>query len=248
MKRRVRWIRVGPSRRRARVAVVEPLAELTKIRIRDNNEPLVELHSYCSSISFQPPEIVSPQVLARRTVAEMLNRAQRRLPKGYRLLVMSAWRSLEEQQEMYHRIYEHLRSEHPEWPENILRREANRFVHPPDHRVPPGHCTGGALDLTIIGPDGQLLDMTSPYAWQRGPCEADAVAATFSSGISETARRNRQLLIEVMSAVGFTNYGGEWWHWSYGDSAWAWRLCRKAALYGLAAPIETYKIWAQANR
>lgn len=218
------------------MAVVEPLAQLAEIRVRDNNEPLIELHSYCPSISFQPPGTLSPQLLARRTVAEMLKRAQRRLPKGYRLLVMSAWRSLKEQQEMYHRLYQQLRSKHPEWPENILRRETNRFVHPPDHPVPPGHCTGGAVDLTILGRDGQLLDMTSPYSWQRGPCEADVVTATFSNGISETARRNRQLLIGVMSAVGFTNYGGEWWHWSYGDSAWAWRLGRKTALYGLAWP------------
>jgi D-alanyl-D-alanine dipeptidase len=176
MKRQVRWMKVGPSRGQARVAVVEPLAELAEIQVRDNNEPLVELHSYCRSISFQPPETLPPQFLARRTVAEMLNRARRQLPEGYRLLVISAWRSLEQQQEMCHHIYQQLRSEHPEWPENILRRETNSFVHPPDHQVPPGYCTGGAVDLTIIGRDGQLLDMTlrEALSWQARKWDARA--------------------------------------------------------------------------
>ncbi len=232
MKRRSKWIFVGPSHRRARVARVEPLAELAKLRLRENGEPLVALPPAFSATQIGCGNAGTPSLWARRTVASMLQRAQAHLPSGYRLHVFSAWRSLAEQRREYRQMYGQLGAEHPEWPENILRRETNRFVHPPDHAVPPGHCTGGALDLVVLGPDGRLLDMTAPERWAQSPCEARRTAPTFTDHIDPTAREHRAVLVAAMSAAGFTNYGGEWWHWSYGDHAWAWRLGRKTALYG----------------
>ena len=37
----------------------------------------------------------------------------------------------------------------------------------------------------------------------------------------EEAAQNRRILYHCMLAVGFVNYSGEWWHFSYGDRAWA---------------------------
>lgn len=243
MKRRENWILIGLSRRRARVARVEPLAALAKVQLRDNGERLVELPPKFSGaqIGCENAGSATRSLWARRTVARMLQHAQAHLPPGYRLLVFSAWRSLAEQRQEYQQMYNQLKAEHPRWPENILRRETNRFVHPPDHPVPPGHCTGGAVDLTILGPDGRLLDMTLPQTWVHAPCEARRTAPTFTNHIDPTARKNRSLLISIMSAAGFTNYGGEWWHWSYGDHAWAWRLGRKRACYGAVVDIPMRK-------
>lgn len=215
--------------------LVEPIAELNKIRIKDNGEPLVDLRKHCPQIAFNSGLDLwgEPRLFhARRTVAEMLNKAQSFLPKGYRLYIMAVYRTLDKQRKIYQRVYRSFKRAHPDWPENILRRQTNRFVHPPDIPTPPGHCTGGAVDLTILGPDSKELNMTAPYKW--GTRNARKVAATYSDSITEKARRNRQLLIDAMSRAGFTNYAGEWWHWSYGDSGWAWRLGRKTAIYGLA--------------
>ena len=60
----------------------------------------------------------------------------------------------------------------------------------------------------------------------------EVTAPTSFPGISKEARLNRRILITAMSAAGFTNYLGEWWHWSYGDSAWAVRIGRHTAIYG----------------
>lgn len=216
---------------------MEPIAELNKIRIKDNGEPLVALKKYCPHIAFksEPDFWGDPRLFyARRALAERLNKAQSLLPHGYKLHITAAYRTLEKQRKIYGRVYRRLKRAHPDWPKNILRRQTNRFVHPPDIPTPPGHCTGGAIDLTILGPDGKELNMTAPYKW--GTPNSRNVAATYAEGITEKARRNRQLLIEAMSRAGFTNYAGEWWHWSYGDSCWAWRLGRKTAIYGLAEP------------
>jgi len=217
-----------------RNSVVEPISEINKIKIIDNGDPMVELNSYC-------PEIIiaknwrteEKQVLyARRHVAEMLKKASRSLPKGYKLTVFSAFRSLEDQIEIYGRVYRRFKRRHKGAPTSVLRRLTNRFVHPPDIKTPPGHSTGGCIDLTLVGPDGKELSMTKPYKW-RTP-RSRGVSATYAEGLHEEARRNRKILIDAMTKAGFTNYAGEWWHWSYGDSCWAWRIGRKTAIYGVA--------------
>ena len=47
----------------------------------------------------------------------------------------------------------------------------------------------------------------------------------------EEARKNRKTLSDALQKTGLTNYLGEWWHWSYGDSGWALRVGAKNALY-----------------
>ena len=51
------------------------------------------------------------------------------------------------------------------------------------------------------------------------------------AGLSPDAQANRKLLIHTLEKTGLTNYTGEWWHWSYGDSGWALRVKAPRALY-----------------
>jgi len=67
----------------------------------------------------------------------------------------------------------------------------------------------------------------------------EVTAPTNFPGISKEARLNRRILITAMSKAGFTNYLGEWWHWSYGDSAWAVRIGRGTAIYGRVDGLPT---------
>ena len=59
---------------------------------------------------------------------------------------------------------------------------------------------------------------------------------TYSKHATPRAAKNRQLLVDVMTSVGFSNYPGEWWHYSYGESAWALRTGAPFAVYGAAPP------------
>ena len=47
----------------------------------------------------------------------------------------------------------------------------------------------------------------------------DAKSHTLSSSLTATQRRNRKLLVEVMSRYGFSNYHREWWHFTHQPSA-----------------------------
>ncbi len=199
------------------------IGRLCRVPTRENAEALVDLRSECPGLV-----VIACPTFVRETIARMLNVAQSLLPDGHRLRVMTALRTLDQQSNGYWGHFEKLREKHPEWPLSILRREANKFWHPPDTRAVPGHCTGGAVDVTILDPDGEPMDMTSARR------EGRTTDATFSADLTEMARANRARLIRVMTEAGFSNCYDEWWHWSYGDAGWACRLDRPHALYGMA--------------
>ena len=201
----------------------EPMHLVNRVRIVECGDPMVDLGEHCPNLLLR-----GRPMYARRRIADMLNEADAHLPDGTRFLVVCGYRTLSEQQRMYWRYYRQLRKDHPAWPENILRRQTNRYVAPPDAKAPPGHCTGGAVDITVADERGVPLDMTAPYSWPEKKSNA-----TYAPCIDGTARRNRRILIRALSAVRFSNCADEWWHWSYGDSAWAVRVGRRVAIFGL---------------
>jgi D-alanyl-D-alanine dipeptidase len=212
----------------------ESLRALDRIRISDDGEPLVDFIATCPALRLAEshPLFDHPRArLLRRTVAEMLCRAQARLPGGIFLEIVEGWRSPEAQRMMYEHTYQDQRRRHPEWSEAMVRRQTNRFSAPPGARTPPPHCTGGAVDLHLVDAEGRMLDFTSPF-----PLLDRRSAAMNARGLSDTARENRALLAGVVAAAGLTSYPAEWWHWEYGTSAWALRTGRDAAIYGMITP------------
>ena len=199
----------------------EPLKALRAVPIIDAGEPLVDLRDFCPSITLHPGCLP----FLRETVANMVNEVQERLPDGLTLTVGTALRTLTMQRGIRENFTKEMSEKHPEWSAATLARMLNRMVAPPDDVSPPPHLTGGALDVGLVGPDGQRLDFTSPIeGWESAP--------TYYHKLSETARANRLLLIGTMEAAGLTNYVGEWWHWSYGDQGWALRVGNPVAYYG----------------
>ena len=69
------------------------------------------------------------------------------------------------------------------------------------------HNLGLAVDLTLIGGNGQELDMGTPF-------DTFSPAAHTVNAAGEVAS-NRRLLVLLMQAEGFTNYDKEWWHFTY---------------------------------
>jgi D-alanyl-D-alanine dipeptidase len=106
--------------------------------------------------------------------------------------------------------------------------------------APTPHSSGSTVDLTLV---------KMPAAPQRAyvlgepqiPCMAPAAqrfpdnsidmgtgfdcfdprAHTLDSRITGVQHDNRLLLKSLMSAVGFVNYSGEWWHYTLGGTAFA---------------------------
>ena len=203
----------------------EPMSALNRVPLRETGEPLVDLRRHCRGVR------VSRRCLPflRFTVADMVNRAQALLPNGARLWVRTALRTLDMQRDSYANYLGYLRELHPRWSYAALRRATNRYFAPADEKAPPGHCTGGAVDVWLVRPGGRPVDLTSPFGQWEAP-------ATFIEGLTPAAQANRLLLYETMVSAGFSNCEDEYWHYSYGDAAWAVRTGAAFCLYGLVEP------------
>ena len=208
----------------------EPLTKLRAVPIEDNGEPLVDPRTLSNRIHFaeKHPKFAemkrTPKV--RKRVAEMLAEAAEALPAGTDIIIIEGFRPLAQQRFMYEEIKGEFAKKHPEWNKATLHRIANTMSAPPDDLCPPPHTTGGAVDFSLIDVKTQeWLDMTSPFEMDETSAPGDTI------GLSEEAQKNRRLLFDTLGKTGLTNYLGEWWHWSNGDSGWALRVGARRAVY-----------------
>ncbi len=219
----------------------EPVRELDRIIELDNCEPLVDLRTASPSVIIVRDSTIP---VVRSRVAEMAEEVARSLPDGICLGITDAWRPLKRQEMIYEFMTRCAREAFPGRDGPALRRTVNRWVAPPGRKAPPGHCTGAAIDVVLIGPDRKHLDMSSPYDRIEG-------GPTFVYGLSAQALENRMMLYEAMIAAGFSNCRDEWWHFSFGDAGWAVRLGLRECIYGLIEyPEQDYKeqqeVWERA--
>lgn len=69
------------------------------------------------------------------------------------------------------------------------------------------HSRGTAIDLTLVGADGEALDMGTGF-------DAMTIESEhFHPDLPEPIQRNRTLLLGVMHGAGFTHIKSEWWHY-----------------------------------
>ncbi|MEO1001670.1 MAG: M15 family metallopeptidase [Cyanobacteria bacterium J06638_7] len=191
----------------------------------------------------------SPFRLRRETTRRLLlaqDLLHRQRP-GWRLAIFDAWRPLAVQAFMVeHSIASTCRQRgidpataSPE--RDAVVSEVDRFWAPPhaDPAAPPPHSTGGAVDLTLAGRAGELLEMGSAIDEIGVVSEPDhflhASRTCPDPGLRchyQSWHRHRSLLRQVMESAGFAQHPNEWWHFSWGDQLWAWQRHEPAAHYG----------------
>lgn len=201
--------------------------------IIDGGEPLVAVDDRLRCLNLYAedgwPGTVERTWL-RAGVVERLEFAQSLLPDGFALALFDGWRSLTTQRALYDRFY---------GPGSTL--PPGFVADPGDTVVPPPHCTGAAVDLTLAW-RGQALALGTPFddftpraatlALEGRPPTGDRPGR----GTSEPDRSLRRLLHAVLRAAGFAGLASEWWHVSFGDQQWAWQHRQAHARYGPVAP------------
>lgn len=211
----------------------EPTAELRSIPILECGEPLIDYLAACAELRQDPPRFhYRRETLARQGLVQRLCAANERLmEKGYRLSLLEGWRPPFIQQRMFRAVEVQMRERFPDLQGDELRALVEQYSAPMDPHVPPPHTTGGAVDLWLVDLEGNAMDLTSPLEAQ------DPSGFAFDApGLSEGARRHRDLLAEALIPQGVTNYPSEYWHWSYGDQGWAYRNDHPQAIYGAVQP------------
>ena len=206
------------------------LPETKNISLSETNDPFVDIFSYSGgkikvNMQYKAANLNGSidTAYVRKMVADMLVKAQSLLPEGYAFEILDTWRPYEVQLSLFNAYKDDLLKSNPDWaklPEEELIKKVCEFVSYPDKskRLSFVHSSGGAVDLTILDDKGERLDMGTEF----DDFTDKAYTAWFEENRGdETVIRNRRLLCNVMTAVGFTNYPAEWWHYDFGDLFWA---------------------------
>lgn len=158
---------------------------------------------------------------ARKSVAELLIKAEQSLPDGYRLKIYDAYRPICIQQRLWNYYRNKVRLDNKLLSDAEVDAKTAFFVSKPSYNEmkPSLHNTGGAVDLTLIGPNGKELNMGTGFD--------DFTNKSWTNHYEEYTqndeiRDNRRLLYWTMINAGFTNLPSEWWHYDYGTKFWAY--------------------------
>ncbi len=186
---------------------------LKKVKIIENNEPMVFLKDCLDKNIFI--ELVDlnicvndeERLFLRKKVVQMLNKAQRKLPKGYHLMIKDTFRSKEMVLKMYNKYFKKIREEKP----NLTDKEIDLFIRNklamPDDPVPPGHMTGGAVDVVLCDDNGKYINTRDPSSSFLNSPEHQH---TFAKKLPPDIKKNRMILYKTLTRVGFSNFFKEY--------------------------------------
>lgn len=168
----------------------------------------------------------------RKEVLDKLLEAKNKLPSNLTFKIWDAYRPLSLQEEIYYKYHKDIIKEFNL--ENMSDEERNKIINNyvalpiEDENFPPQHTTGGAIDLTLAYSDtGKTLDFGVSFDSFSNLTNTSAFEA---EGMDKNVRKNRRILYNAMTSVGFTNLSTECWHFDYGDRNWA-SYNKKPAIY-----------------
>lgn len=196
--------------------------------IVDDGSALVSLKDTGLNLLFEPSFMVGYNYLVRKLVAEKIGRIVKVLEKQNKVLIIrSVWRSFEHQRKIWNNKIAFLEREHPEKSMNELEVLTSNFIAPPTESM---HSTGGAIDALIFDND-QIAIMD--FGTNKGlDIDLGEKCYPYHPEISDKAKENRTLLIEVFEQEDFVVDLMEYWHFDFGNSMWAIDKKKDCAIYG----------------
>lgn len=162
----------------------------------------------------------SPDILARKSLADALVRARKLLPKGYNFKVWDCQRDRSVQLKMIDSFRRIFTFRNPNLKGTALQKAIDGFAAKPKRIVTRLDChrNGGAVDLTIVDQNGEELWMGTDHDNLTEKAATDYFEKKKKlSVLDKEALKNRRLLKRVLLKAKFENIAWEWWHWSYDE-------------------------------
>jgi len=165
------------------------------VRIRDIDPDIVVDLKYATENNFTGRKIYPNDVcvLQEATALKLANANREFMEMGYRIKVWDAYRPVYVQKIFWEIVPD------------------SRYVANP-YNGGSKHNRGTAVDITLVDMEGNELEMPSGFDDFTGKGSRN------SSNMSENARKNMELLTDVMVRNGFTTISSEWWHFNDSDS------------------------------
>lgn len=130
-----------------------------------------------------------PCLLSQPTALKLAMANAKLRRRGYRLLVLDAYRPPEVQWQLFQQI------------------GSDRYVSDPRQRWSK-HTYGRAVDVTLLDAEGRPMRLPSAYD------DFSKKSAAAYQGSDPEVRANLAILQESMTKAGFTIYADEWWHFN----------------------------------
>lgn len=204
------------------------------IKINECGEKLVDIKKLCPNfvIDLDKKRMEKEKTAyLRKSVIEMLKKAEIFLSKGMTFIIGDAWRPHYIQEEILRKFAKRFAREHPDWSKERVKKEVEKYAAPAKGSRVFGHMTGGAVDLRLWK-NGRKVPMKSKKLSYQENAKSD------QPKLQKYILRNRKILFDALSRAGLSNYPKEYWHWSYGDIWWAKRNKKKVAIYGLILKLK----------
>ncbi len=169
-------------------------------------------------------------IYLRRDVASRLYQAAESLPSNLKLVLRAGHRPLAVQKLEFEELVSRYIKDHPSCKRSEALKFARTYVSDPDITLPP-HCCGSAVDVDLFDTrTGKLVDFGCPVNTN------NEIAFLHSSSTTRMQKKNRMLLLSAMLNSGFAPDYYEWWHFTYGDTVWAYFYNESESKYGLIEP------------
>lgn len=201
----------------------------SKTPVVENNSPLVSLKDTGFNLIYEPSIKKDYRYLVREEIVEKIGRISKSLDqRNKRLIIRSAWRSFDHQQMIWDNKVKYLTKEHPEKSEEEIFKLVEQFIAPSDKSM---HSTGGAVD-------GLIYDLKNDCVMDFGTnkglnIDLNEKCFPYHPDISAEATANRKLLIDLFEKEDFVCDNKEYWHFDYGNAAWATKKGKKQAFYSV---------------
>lgn len=165
------------------------------VRVQDIDPEIVVELKYATEDNFTGQKIYPNDVCVLResTALKLANANRELMEMGYRIKVWDAYRPVYAQRILWEVVPD------------------SRYVANPD-KGGSKHNRGTAVDVTLVDLEGNEVEMPSGFDDFTGK------GSRSNKDISETAKKNVDLLTEVMVRNGFTTISTEWWHFNDSDS------------------------------
>ncbi|XLS30827.1 D-alanyl-D-alanine carboxypeptidase family protein [Flavobacteriaceae bacterium M23B6Z8] len=200
----------------------------TSISIQDNHSPLVSLMDTGFNLIFEPSILEDYQFLVRKKIIKKISSISKKLEKQDKILIVrSAWRSFEHQKLLWDSKFAQYQQQNPDKSNHEINEIINYFIAPPGKSM---HHTGGSVDALIYDKREQrVMDFGTNNGLE---IDLSKKCYPYHPDISDVAKKNRSLLINLFEDHDFTCDLKEYWHFDYGNVTWAIKQERQYAIYG----------------
>ena len=205
------------------------IQQLPTISIKEDHSPLISMNESGFNLIFEPSIIKDHKYMIREAVFDKIGRISKRLDaEDKTLIIRSAWRSFEHQRLLWEERVDSLQKEYPKKQIEEIEELVSYFIAPPSKSM---HSTGGAVDALIY-------DLKDDCVMRFGTNDGLKINLNdkcypYHPYITPEAKRNRKLLIDLFEEEDFVVDIKEYWHFDYGNAAWAIEKGKEQAIYDI---------------